>query len=101
MTDNKPTYEDIVAYCVEQKLIGKVDTVKFYDFYAKQNFMYRGYVMDWKGKLREWAGSQKSRIVQSAKEANAVASLSKKDNRSPFGIDTNQLAYIQKVMGMA
>lgn len=101
MSEQKPTYEDIVAYCMEGGLIGKVDTVKFYDYYGKQNFMFRGQIMDWKNKLHEWASGQKSKIIQKAKEANAVASLSAKSKKANSGIDVGQLAYVQKVFGLA
>ena len=95
MTDNKPTYEEVVAYAKNEGLIGKVDTVKFYDFYNKQGFMYRGAIMDWKKKLHEWASSQRARVMQSAKEAEAIRAMGKK-------IDTQQLETIQNILkGMA
>ena len=72
MNEMKPTYEEIVAYCDSEGLIGKVDTVKFYDFYNKQNFMYRGYLMDWKKKLHEWAARQKGTVRQTTTEHKAV-----------------------------
>ena len=78
MTERAPTYEEIVAYADSEGLIGRIDTVKFYDFYAKQNFMYRGYIMDWKKKMHEWADRQKGAVKQSAKEYNALNKVTPK-----------------------
>ena len=72
MTEKAPTYEEVVAYAKSNDLLGKVDTAKFYDWYAKQNFMYKGYLMDWQGKLHEWAARQKGTVRQTAKEYNTA-----------------------------
>lgn len=72
MTEKAPTYEEVVAYAESEGLIGKVDTAKFFDWYAKQNWMYKGYLMDWKGKLHEWAARQKGVVKQTAVEYKAV-----------------------------
>lgn len=72
MTEKAPTYEEVVAFAKSEGLLGKVDTAKFYDWYAKQNFMYRGYLMDWKGKLHEWAARQKGTVRQTTTEYKAV-----------------------------
>ena len=92
MTDEKPTYEDIVAYAQEAGLIGKIDTVRFYDYYAKQEFMFRGAIMDWKGKMREWAKTQTKKIIPNAKETAAQHKYSK--------IDVNLLNQVQKAFGL-
>ena len=81
MTAQAPTYEEVVAYCVDNGFIGKVDTVKFYDWYDKQNWMFKGLIMDWKKKLPEWAARSNGRITQSAKEYNAISRL---PNRRKF-----------------
>ena len=101
MTEQKPTYEEIVAYCAEQGLIGKVDTVKFYEFYDKQNFIYRGALMDWKDKLHEWASRQRGTVKQSAKEYNALHGAKKGTKRFLNGTmtDIEYLNWLKKVTG--
>lgn len=89
MNKMKPTYEEVVAYCDSEGLIGKVDTVKFYEFYDKQGFMYRGYLMDWKNKLHEWASRQKGAVKQSAKEYNALNKTQKGKKRFMNGTMTD------------
>ena len=75
MIETKPTYEEIVAYAHSEGLIGKVDTAYFYDYYDKQGFTYRGAIMDWQGKLHEWADRQKGTVKQSAKEYNVLKKI--------------------------
>ena len=53
-SDSAPTFEDVVLYANKQNLIGRVDIRKFYDYYSRSHFLYRGALMDWQGKLREW-----------------------------------------------
>lgn len=47
-----PTIDDIREYCEE--LRSAVDPERFYDYYAANNFEYKGEPMDWKAKLRQW-----------------------------------------------
>ena len=89
MTDRKPTYEEVVAFADSEGLIGKVDTVKFYDFYNKQNFMYKGYLMDWQSKLHEWAARQRGTVQQSAKEYNVLNKSQKGKKRFMNGTMTD------------
>ena len=89
MTNGVPVYEEVVAYADSEGLIGKVDTAKFYDFYAKQDFLYRGYPMDWKNKLHEWASRQKGTVKQSAKEYNALSKTQKGKKRFMNGTMTD------------
>jgi len=84
MTEKAPTYEEIVSYCNDNDLIGRVDTVKFYEYYAKQNFMFRGAIMDWQSKLHEWAERQKGTVKQSAKEYHAIQNLPQNRKKSPI-----------------
>jgi len=72
------TYDEVVAYAKEAGLIGKIDTVRFYEYYAKQSFMYRGQPMDWKGKMHEWAKTQRGAVRQSATEYKAVEKMAPK-----------------------
>ena len=67
-----PTFEEVVAYAKEEGLYGKVPLSKFYDFYAKQGFMFRGILMDWKGKLYEWAERQRVPVRENYRERNAL-----------------------------
>ena len=47
-----PTLTDIVVYCNQNNL--NVDAEKFYRYYSKSGFMYKGLPMDWQKKLTEW-----------------------------------------------
>ena len=76
---NPPTFEEVVAYAVDAKLWGKISISKFYDYYAKQNFMFMGHIMDWKSKMQEWAGKQTGKVVITKREADAKAALPKKE----------------------
>lgn len=54
-----PTYPEVVRYCADHQLIGRVDTVRFYDYYANRGFSYRGKPVNWKRKAHEWAERQR------------------------------------------
>ena len=74
-----PDYEDIVRYCAENGLIGRLDTVRFYDFYAGYHFRYKGKPVDWRAKAREWASRPENRPeFQTAREAAIPAALPRK-----------------------
>jgi len=91
MTD-MPTYTEVVAYANAQGLIGKIDTSKFYDFYERQGFLYRGQPMDWKGKMFEWANNQKSQVTQTKRELAELERLPKPQKfRMPGGRETYDL----------
>ena len=62
----KPTLEEIAEYVKEQGLQAKVSPTRFYDYYNKQDFLYRGLPMDWKAKVQEWAKTQKGSVPTSA-----------------------------------
>ena len=47
-----PTQKDIEDYCSENNL--NVDVSRFYSYYSRWNFTYRGLPMNWKAKLKEW-----------------------------------------------
>ena len=100
MTEKAPTYEEIVSYCADNGLIGKVDTAKFYDFYAKQNFTYRGAIMDWQGKLKEWAERQRGTVQQSAMEYNVLNKTQKGKKRFMNGTmtDLEYLKWLERVV---
>lgn len=100
MAEQKPTYEEIVAFASSEGLIGKVDTVKFYDYYDKQNFIYKGYIMDWQGKMREWASKQRGTIKQSAREYNVLNKTQKGKKRFMNGTmtDAEYLNWLEKLV---
>ena len=52
MRDEAPSIEEISAYCSENNL--NVNVEKFYNYYARSNFLYRGAPMDWKSQLEKW-----------------------------------------------
>ena len=75
-----PTFDDVVAYAVEVELFGKLTLTKFYEYYAKQGFMYKGVLMDWRAKMHEWASRERTKVVITAKEYEAQARVK---TRSP------------------
>jgi len=104
-----PTFEEVVLYADKQKLIGKVDIRKFYDFYDRSDFLYRGIPMDWKGKLQEWASKQRSPVkatpdVEAVLKANRRAPEQNRLFRMPEGKTTTDakeyLTWLEKeIMG--
>ena len=66
--NSKPTLEEIATYVKENGLEGKVSPTRFYDYYSRQNFMFRGLPMDWKSKLHEWAKTQRSPVQTNASD---------------------------------
>ena len=70
-TVTQPTFEEVVAYAMQEDLYGKLNIDKFYDYYSKMGFMYKGYLMDWKSKMKEWAKTQRTPVVESARVFNA------------------------------
>ena len=78
-TCDKPAYEEVVRYCAVHGLIGKLDTVRFYDFYAAYGFRYKGKPVDWRAKAREWASKPENRPeFRTACEEKVLASLPQK-----------------------
>lgn len=65
---NPPTLEDIVHYVVQNDLWGKVSPTKFHDYYAKQNFMFNGKLMDWEAQINKWASTQNSSVKPTQQE---------------------------------
>lgn len=76
-TTKAPSFEDVVAYAVDENIYGKVSLTRFYDYYAKSKFQYHGYLMDWKKKLHEWAERQKGSVYLTAQEQSAYNKLKK------------------------
>jgi len=94
-----PTYEQVVRAANEMDLIGKVDTKKFFDYYSKSGFAYRGAPIDWKGKLEQWASSQRSQVKMTAAEYEI---LNKIPNKRVFRMEggtetTNPMEYLRWV----
>ena len=93
--ENPPTFEEVVLYANEQKLIGKIDIRKFYDFYARSSFQFHGTPMDWKAKLQEWEGRQMAKVIITG-EVQAVLNANKVVTNP---IDTGLLDGLAKAMG--
>lgn len=59
----KPTIEDIQAYCIERK--NSVDARSFFDFYESKGWKVGTVKMkDWRASVRTWEQRQKSEILQ-------------------------------------
>ena len=62
-----PTLEEVCKYNLE--IGGKADPVKFFDHYSKYNWVWKGELMDWRAKLREWNDREfdkPGRVISSA-----------------------------------
>lgn len=91
--ERAPTFEEVVAYATENGLYGKLNLCKFYDYYEKQGFLFKGLPMDWKAKMKKWAENQTSPVMETGKERAA---------KPKPAIDVHQLDTIQNILkGMA
>lgn len=68
--EKAPTFDEVVEYAVRNGLFGQISLTKFYDYYG--DFKSKGIVIDWKAKLRMWAEHQRSAVIVSAKEYEAL-----------------------------
>lgn len=53
-----PTVEEVKAFAAEEA--PDVDVQKFYGYYAKTGFQWKGNPVDWKEKLREWQKTERA-----------------------------------------
>lgn len=91
-----PTYEEVIAYAVNENLFGKVSIDKFYDHYKQQGFAYHGALMDWKGKLKQWASTQRTPVTVSSREYMAKQNLPKPQTyRMGNRTTTNTMEYLE------
>ena len=74
-TNSLPTYEEIVLFAASKNLLSKVNTRKFFDYYEKQKFEYKGLPMDWKTKMFQWASKQRGSVPVTEAEKAIVAAL--------------------------
>ena len=52
-----PTIEEVQKFASEEA--PDVDVQKFYDYYGRTKFMWKGEPIDWKQKLRDWQATEK------------------------------------------
>ena len=62
--DRAPTYEEVQAFAKSEGLDSKTNVSKFYEYYSRSAFLFKGKLMDWKAKLRQWAGSERVKSAQ-------------------------------------
>lgn len=74
-----PSLEEVQTFAQSEGLSGKTNVQRFYRYYEKQGFLYRGLPIDWKAKLREWSKTEYSK----AKNFTTVAQH-EKGKKSPF-----------------
>lgn len=56
--ERAPTYEEVQAFARSEDLDSKTNVSKFYEYYSRTGFIFRGELMDWKSKLRKWAETE-------------------------------------------
>lgn len=104
-----PTPEEVGAYIRENGFVGKVSPSKFYAYYAKQNFEFKGAPMDWKGKVTDWARNQRAPVPMTAAdykllgESSAPAPAKQTEGQREYLMDngrttTNVLEYTRWVV---
>lgn len=62
-----PSYEEVSNFAKENGYSGRINVSKFYQYYAKTGFMYKGLLMDWKKKMSDWAETEKASPVRTMK----------------------------------
>lgn len=67
MESHSPTREEVRSYCAEQNL--RVNPDRFYDYYARFDFKYKGLPIDWKARLSKWEQTEYTRPNQTANAA--------------------------------
>lgn len=56
--ERAPTYEEVQAFAQSEGLDSKTNVSKFYEYYSRFGFIYKGVLMDWKTKLKKWAETE-------------------------------------------
>lgn len=77
-----PSFEEVVEYAKENNFIKAIDVKKFYEYYGRTGFVYRGLPMDWKGKMAEWARTERKQFTKptaSIVEAKPLAGMRVED----------------------
>lgn len=69
-----PTLSEIRSECTEKGY--KVDPLKFYETYQKQDWMFKGQPIDWKDRLREW---NRTEYQKPTKPKNAWMNFSQRE----------------------
>lgn len=78
-----PTYEEVRAFAKSEGLDSKTNVRKFYDYYSRSYFSFKGEPMNWKAKLREWAGSERPKSRNYMTEEEKVT-IKKENPAYPF-----------------
>lgn len=81
---SKPTLAEVAQFIKEAGLWGKVSPTKFYEYYDRQDFLFRGIPMDWKEKVVQWAQREKKPVTVTAADFKALDEQKKMyNNPSP------------------
>lgn len=54
-----PTIDQVRSYCSEKNL--RVNPDRFYEYYSRSNFTYKGLPIDWKAQLSKWDATEYTR----------------------------------------
>lgn len=65
-----PSFEEVQSYAREEGLEERLNVKRFYDYYSRTGFLFKGLPFDWKEKMNEWAATQWPRMASSQKTAN-------------------------------
>ena len=55
-----PSYEEVMSFAKENGYSSRINVAKFYQYYGKTGFLYKGLPMDWKKKMSDWAETEKA-----------------------------------------
>lgn len=93
-----PSYEEVMSFAKENGYSSRINVAKFYQYYSKTGFIYKGLPMDWKKKMSDWAETEKGQSKTYIAAAETKHDGSK--NYWPKGVNTpdEMKAYLRKVV---
>lgn len=57
-----PSFDEVKQYAIDAGLIDKISVTKFYRYYERADFLYKGLPMDWKSRMKQWAETQRTPV---------------------------------------
>ncbi len=86
-----PSFEEVQSYAREAGLEERLNVKRFYDYYARTGFLFKGLPFNWQEKMHEWAATQWPRTASKPKPIN------QNFDYGPGFASKEQLDYIEKI----
>ena len=80
-----PTLQEVVAYARE--LNSPADPRRFYEFYNASDFKFKGQVIDWRQKFRDWTATERPRKRVGSRQLTAA----EYNRKPPVVVDVDKL----------